>query len=340
MKPFIVDVHKWADTNYEIGRKQLQSVTDKSSYLVLLNSLTSSEVDWEEGTSLLENFAPHLIEEIKGLGDPLNLSYQEAFRYFSGYDLPKLGALGCSSIVTPELFIRNYDFSPYIYDYKFAIKNSEKAYSTCGYTMLCTGLHEGVNEHGLAMALHYVNNHNQQKGFMSTMITRMVLDTCKNLEEAIDLFKALPHAACYNYSLGDTNGNIAIVEGSPEKVVVRRGQQAVSCTNHFLEMNEYNRKIETSTHKRKSVLEESLHSQNDLFDIFATPGKGLFYQDYDDFFGTLHTFSYDFSLRKVKTTVAQGDETLEFGLDRLTNDEPLPLSRMKGYIEEREGAKE
>lgn len=339
MKPFIVDVHKWYGTNYEVGCEQLQAIPDKTSYLTLLQSLTSSEVDWERGTSLVKKFSPHLIEEIQGLGDQMGLSYQEAFRYFSGYDLPKLGALGCSSVVTPHVFIRNYDFSPDVYDYMFAVKNTSKAYATCGYTFHCTGLHEGVNEHGLAVAMHYVNNRNQQKGFMSPIIVRMVLDTCQNLTEAIHLLRDIPHAACYNFSLGDFEGNVAIVEGSPDNVVVRRGEHSISCTNHFEDMEQHNREIETSTHSRKRVLEESLSSQAELFDIFATPGRGLFYQQYQDFFGTLHTFSYNFDQRKVKTKVAQGEKTLEFDLEHLTNEQALPFSSMKGYIEESEGAK-
>jgi len=84
MDTFIVHVHKWKNTNYEIGRKQMQSIQHKPSYVSLLQSLTSDLVDFEKGTSLFREYAPHLLTEIQGLGDELGLSYQEAFRYFSG----------------------------------------------------------------------------------------------------------------------------------------------------------------------------------------------------------------------------------------------------------------
>jgi len=169
---------------------------------------------------------------------------------------------------------------------------------------------------------------------MSPIIVRMVLDTCKNLEEAVDLLKAVPHAACYNFSVGDSQGDVAVVEGSPEGVMVRRDEEAMTCTNHFVEMYQFNRENAMNSERRKEVLAGSLDSSGDLFDIFASPGKGLFYQNYKEFFGTLHTFSYDFSERMVKTKVAQSPVTLDFDIDDLTNDRDLPVSCLKGYIED------
>src|SRR5699024_10975766 len=90
------------------------------------------------------------------------------------------------------------------------------------------------------------------------MAVRMMLDSCSTTEEAIAMLKEIPHAACYNFSLGDKKGDIAVVEASPDQVVVRRGLSVLSCVNHFQDdtIKDKNRPSITHSVKRSNYLSE------------------------------------------------------------------------------------
>src|SRR5690625_6759649 len=104
-----------------------------------------------------------------------------------------------------------------------------------------------MNEKGLVVGLHLVNQFVREKGLMATTIVRMILDQCQNVSEAIRLIKGVPHGYCFNFSLLDKEGKVAKVEASPEnKVVIEKFP--MTCTNHFesegLKKNNTNRSEE------------------------------------------------------------------------------------------------
>ena len=62
----------------------------------------------------------------------------------------------------------------------------------------------------------------------------MILESCGTVEEASYMLRHIPHAACYNYSIGDARGNMAVVEASPDQVITRAGgEAAIACVNHY-----------------------------------------------------------------------------------------------------------
>lgn len=50
--------------------------------------------------------------------------------------------------------------------------------------------------------------------------------------------------------------------------------------------------------------------QQELFDYFRADSSPLFFTDYDNFFGTLHTFSYSFKDHFIMTCLAGSDKPL------------------------------
>lgn len=69
------------------------------------------------------------------------------------------------------------------------------------------------------------------------MIVRHVLESCRNVKEAVEMIGSLPIATTQNIILADRSGDMAVVESSPQKVTVRRPQRGdawLVSANHFV----------------------------------------------------------------------------------------------------------
>lgn len=196
--------------------------------------------------------------------------------------------MGCTSLMTSDYYVRNYDFSPYIYDGTFVIQKNDKGQWLCGNTELMLGRLDGMNKHGLSCGLHFVNNNPHKKGFIGSLIVRIVLEMCQNLDEAIQLLKQLPHTASYNYSLLDRKGNFAIFEASPNKINIIYGNKHLSCVNMFQteEMKVYNRNNVAFSLERIEALSELSEDKKRAHEVhkwFSDQTSPVFFTDYEHF---------------------------------------------------------
>ncbi|WP_406687686.1 C45 family autoproteolytic acyltransferase/hydolase, partial [Rossellomorea vietnamensis] len=281
---------------------------------------------------------PHFLEELDGLAEGMRISPERAAALFSGYDVPKNEGMGCSSLLTREYYVRNYDFSPALYDGIFSLVQPEQAFASAGYNLQLLGRHDGVNEHGLVAGLHFVSHDGYRKGVSPWTGIRMVLDTCSSVEEAVALLKEIPHSACYNFSLGDRKGKMAEVEASPEKVTVRYGESFLSCVNHFQDehMKRKNRpSIEGSLERNEHLLSlnEKQRSHQQLFHHFKDIDSPIFFTDYENLFGTLHTFSYSYPDSRILTTIAGSKEVLDVNFQDWVTGGDILRKKLSGYIE-------
>lgn len=281
-------------------------------------------IDVNEARVILSRFAPHLFNELEGMAGALEISIEESIALFSGYDLPKLEGLGCTAIMTEEGYVRNYDFGPDFYDARLVLRQPKEAYATCGYSLFGIGLHDGMNEHGLAVGLHFVSTRFHQKGLMAGLIVRIVLDQCRTVQEAAELLSELPHADEYNYSLTDALGYSAIVEAGPFQSHVLRGTR-LCCTNHF-QKTPGQTPSENSLKRFKYIQDHAQVGIASWFDEFRNPDSPLFFHDYENLFGTLHTLMIDSSSRTLKTSIAGSKEVVTIPFRRWLQGEELLIS--------------
>ncbi|WP_301108404.1 C45 family peptidase [Sporosarcina sp.] len=313
-----IDVLEFNGGYYNIGFAQGRMLTNSKHYHNMLSGIKENlnlEQNTNEIKSTLNYFCPKLLDQLNGLREGMNYSEDEVLRLFGGYDMPIL-EMGCTSFITSDYYVRNYDFSPLIYDGSFVIQRHNKDNWTCGNAELMVGMLDGMNHNGLTCGLHFVNNDLHKKGFIGSTIVRIVLEMCKNVEEAIDLLKELPHAASYNYSLVDRNGNFAVFEASPDKTNVHREKESLSCVNmfHTDKMKCYNQANVDSSLDRVKALSHMSKSQRPVREVhkwFSDQTSPVFYTDYENFFGTLHTVSYVPKFNKIILT-APGNEPQEF----------------------------
>lgn len=192
-----------------------------------------------------------------------------------------------------------------------------------------------MNEKGLVMGIHFVNRTPNQEGFLATTISRMVLDQCATTYEAVDLIKQVPHSLCYNFSITDRNHHQVIVEAAPTHQSIRSSQELI-CTNQFEteKLSSLNR-IYTNSAKRKQYLQE-IHPQLtdplEAYNQFNNESSPLFFHDYENFFGTLHTVVYCPDTLEVIVGVGGNCKPLQFSLqDWLFGKAELP-DRIIGRI--------
>ncbi|EKN70069.1 hypothetical protein BABA_06821 [Neobacillus bataviensis LMG 21833] len=338
MSKFSVSVHQIRDNSFNIGVKMGQFIKNKP-ILKMLESITKPEIDYKDMESIYSDFAPHLLCELDGLAQGLEISPNKAASLFSGYDVPKTEAMGCSAVITKDYYVRNYDFSPVLYDKVFSLIQPETSFASAGYNLQILGRHDGVNEEGLVLGLHFVSNSDYAIGISPWTAIRMVLDKCSSIDDAIYMLKKIPHSACYNFSLGDKTGNIAEVEASPEKVIVRNGQSFMSCVNHFQDdmiKNKNRISIEGSILRNDYLLslKDKNYTHRQMFDNFKSIHSPVFFTDYNNLFGTLHTFSYSYNDSRILTTIAQSSQVLDINFQNWVDGENINDYILQGVIEE------
>ncbi len=169
---------------------------------------------------------------------------------------------------------------------------------------------------------------------MCSTIIRIIADTCKTTDDCIQLLKELPHACSYNYSIGDRKGRHVVVEASSHKVEVREKEGTLTCTNHFKnpQMESYNREHLTHSIQRLTAMTHKNADGIELFNWFSDPSSEMYFHDYKQFFGTLHTFGYFFKEDRFITKIANGKETLDIKLNDWINGKPLPLNKLTGSV--------
>ncbi len=200
MTVFNVKILQTRGSSFDIGLKTGKLFKDMP-IIKPLETITKPEIDFINMKSIFAELSPHLLEELDGISEGIGIPFNKAATLFSGYDLPRVAAMGCSALITNKYYVRNYDFSPFIYDGVFSLNQTYNLNASAGYNLQGIGRHDGVNEHGLAIGLHFVSNSDYTKGLSAWTSIRMILDSCSTVNEAFLMLKELPHAACYNFSM-------------------------------------------------------------------------------------------------------------------------------------------
>ena len=97
------------------------------------------------------------------------------------------------------------------------------------------GVLSGMNEHGLTLANMEVDRSMRRPSAMPyALLYRTVLEECRTVSQAVALLEKTPRQTANNLMLMDADGDRAVCEITPQKVVVRRAAEnaALISTNH------------------------------------------------------------------------------------------------------------
>lgn len=323
MEQLNVRVVNLVGSSFELGLQQGEEIKT-TAFIKQLGFLEhlSAHSNPAKAQDLLKTLSPNLLEELRGLAQALDMPLDTAIRFYSGYDVT-FPAMGCTAFINDGYYVRNYDFSPEIYDARVVFSKPTDGYASVGFSQQILGRLDGMNEKGLVVGLHFVNDGHRGEGFLATTIVRILLEQCACIEEAIQLLAKIPHGFCYNYSLTDLSGQAVIVEASPEKQCIRF-ETPLICTNHFQtkDLQHKNRKDIQGSIQRKASLNKLVAeavSPVAAYHYFNDDKSPLFFKDYQQYFGTLHTVVY--SPKDLSVLVGIGE-----------NSEPTKVS-FKKYLD-------
>ncbi len=209
-----------------------------------------------------------------------------------------LPAGGCSSVALRGkegglLWGRNLDFAgvgtfdrhPMLLSIEPAADTKELRHIVLGADGLLFGGITGVNEAGIAFAVHQnFSKDVSLSGIPMVVIGELVLRKAHNLEEAEEILRAHRPASIWTFVVGDLNqGEMMAVESSPQQFLVRRNDGPLFAqTNH--QMHEESRRNENAD---EGILANSVHRMKKAFEILeseknpgpATVAKALSYQE-------------------------------------------------------------
>lgn len=213
-----------AGDHYEMGRRNAELM--KRAGYPAQESVTESQLRFAlECEEVVGEYAPWLVEEIRGVGDtglwdpgvakvlPLTL-YADS---------------GCSVVAVSgrhtrdgkPLFGRNYDFRASYRKYNSLYRiRPEGKLAHIGCADQWVGRHDGLNEAGLAIGQSGPPSNGQQPGVIGTLAMRAVLDTCRTVAEAVTFLERIPHISNNAFLLADAAGDIVAVDTSMQEVKV------------------------------------------------------------------------------------------------------------------------
>ncbi len=335
MNQLNVSVVDLVGSYYELGLKQAEEI--KKTHLInqdFLENLTTNS-DAMKAKKILSEISPNLLEELRGLAKGLNLEMDTIIKLYSGYDID-FPPMGCTTFIQEDYYVRNYDFSPEIYDARLVFSNPIDGYASVGFSQNVIGRLDGMNEKGLVVGLHFVNDEHKGEGFLATTIVRLLLDQCSSVKEAVDFISTIPHGYCYNYSITDTSGEGVIIEASPNKQIVRDKKPLV-CTNHFeaRSLQEKNMKEIQGSIKRKEYISSALIEELSpiaAYHQFNDGNSPLFFKYYKEHFGTLHTVVYLPKELSVIIGVGESCEPIHLSLKKYMDGTIILPKNINGII--------
>ncbi len=231
-----------------------------------------------------------------------------ASRYLSLYNPPPFMS-GCTQVAwnqPPYSLIRNYDYNPKWFEGVLLKTNWLKpviGMSDCNW-----GLLDGINADGLAISLTFGGRKIAGKGFGIPLIMRYVLETCKDVPQAVSTLLRLPVHMSYNVTILDKYGKYKTVYLTPDKGAHVDIERVATNHQQDIEWLEYAELV--ATRERKAYLDHlvnhDVHDRDQLANQFLQPP--LYNKDIQKSFVTLYSMQYD--LEQSTATVFWPDKRL------------------------------
>lgn len=249
-------------THYEIGRKLGNFFLEqKTTFPIKLNKWQKER--GVESLQLLEKFFAEAIDEIKGTTETINYDYElfGAWLMTMGCCLimrenHNVEVRGCTAFCFTDngnvYYGRDNDLPPYLKEvsksiYYRPIGKNHFLLNTSSFT----NGEEGINEHGLVVAMTFVVPHKEEvkAGFNSVFLVRYLLENCSTVKESVEVLRRLPIASSCNILLADKAKEMLVAECTPFEINLRhpetnaKGEQFIVTVNHFTspKMQKYDR---------------------------------------------------------------------------------------------------
>ena len=192
-----------------------------------------------------DRYCPHLLEEMRGLGEGAGVAFEEAMACNIRGELRYAPAVGCTAYAIRRagtakheiLAGQNSDMGPEVIQLAYVLhlqpQNKPEVLMWTFGGMLA---YHGMNSAGVAKFENALGGGPTSRfGIPHYPVERMMYE-CNSLEEVFDLLRKMPVEYNVNYVLCDGQGNIADVESTTEgpQIIHDQGAGYLVHTNHYL----------------------------------------------------------------------------------------------------------
>ena len=188
--------------------------------------------------------------------------------------------------------IRNYDYPPSLCD-ALALRTHWSGRSVIGMSDCGWGLMDGMNEHGLAVAISFGGRREVGRGFGIGLVVRFLLQVAGTTEEAVLRLADLPVQMSYNVAILDRRGDHRVVFVAPDRPA--RVTYLASAANRQGETEWPRHADYCNTVEREAYLESlvafPLVEPSDLASAFLRPP--LHRSLVESTWGTVYTAAYE-----------------------------------------------
>ncbi len=194
---------------------------------------------------MFERYCPHLLEEMRGLGEGAGVTFEEAMACNIRGELHFAPAEGCTAYAIQgrgtalrEMIIgQNSDMGSEVIQLAYVLRlQPQNKPEVLTYTFGGMLGYHGFNSAGVAKFENALGGGPPSRfGIPHYPIERMMYE-CKNMEEVVDLLRRMPVEYNVNYLICAGQGNIADVESTTEgpQILHDKGAGYLVHTNHYL----------------------------------------------------------------------------------------------------------
>lgn len=312
-------------THYEVGYKWGRLLLNNNKRLDFCPTFELTQEKYEFASQCIEEYKkyfPEILDEIQGIADGNEVPVETLHAIlFCMYCFEFDNKCTCFAFRTNDeiIFGRNSDF----------LTEIEKLYMNCiyqlsgshvfnGNTTAFVQMEDGVNEHGFAVGLTFIYPKIRKPGFNAGMLVRYLLEKCKTTEEAIAELYRIPIASAQTITMADKEGNIAVVECNPEKIVIIKpevGYSFVATANNFnsIEMHQYRNpdiddwRSDERYHTAYTALKNANNNYSINLAIDILSGKHGFMCQYDRKTGADTVWSVVYDLKRKQIWRVEGN---------------------------------
>ena len=293
------------------------------------------DIDVNETYEIFQTYAPQIWEELIGMREVLEIPIRQIVFNFAHYRFtPIKKDSGCTVFLGNDYLVRNYDYHPATYDGRYLLYQPyDGGLAQIGPTSRITGRMDGLNSAGLAMGYNFMHRKKPSNGFVCYMIGRLILELCKDTDEAIRLLKELPHRSSFSYIVMDKNLNHAIVEVSPRDISVRYDR---TCTNHFKLLTHENRNYTKESKERlgRTLKQTNIHMDKaKAFELFNNPSYEIYSKLFSSWSGTIHTSLYQHETMQAWLALGENGVPIQIDFARWLEGNELDMTTIEGVID-------
>jgi predicted choloylglycine hydrolase len=228
--------------HYTMGYHYGELMHKKGVSLNEVMKLTEEQLEFgKTSLKICEKYVPNICLEIKGLSDGLKCSFELLASWLlTLYNFGDVHGCTCFCFISHNKAIlgRNSDMLPSMKKTsESVIYRPDEGYRFLGHSTALISMEDGINEHGLAVGMNFLATRQMKPGLNTGILIRHILESCKTVDEAINFLQEVPISSTQNIMLMDKSNNSAVVECSPQYVVIRRpvnDEHFLVSANHFI----------------------------------------------------------------------------------------------------------